>query len=150
MSAGRDRTNPKTRRSTRLRWWAGLACGYAALVGVSALALHFLSDRFLAATLIAFGPRWLLALPLAALFGVGLAVIPVRQMPLAVAGLAVVAGMLMFGVLDFRLGIGRTSRTPTLRVMTYNLGGSTVTSKKLDALLRREHVDVAMPFAQRR
>jgi len=143
MLSGFDREGISARPGKRSRRWVRLACTYTALVGASTIAIQFLADRLLPATLIAFGPRWLLALPLVALAFVGLAVVPVRQMPLAGAGLGLLAGMLMFGVLDFRLGIGRSSLTPSLRVMTHNLGGSTVTSKTLDEYLRREHVDVA-------
>jgi hypothetical protein len=143
MISGFDPPASSAGLSTQSRRWVRLACAYAALVGGSTVAIQCLTDRLLPATLIAFGPRWLLALPLVALTGAGLAVLPVRQMPLAGAGLGLVAGMLMFGVLDFRLGTGRSSLSPSLRVMTYNLGGSTVTSKTLDEFLRREHVDVA-------
>lgn len=116
--------------------------GYAVLVGVSAIAVQFLTDRLLPATLIAFGPRWLLALPLVPLTLV-VAGLRFRQRRLALGGLGLIACVLMFGVMDLRLGRGRVSGIPSLRVMTHNVGGSTITSKGLHDFLTREHIDIA-------
>jgi endonuclease/exonuclease/phosphatase (EEP) superfamily protein YafD len=54
--------------------------------------------------------------------------------------------ILVFGFLDFRLGIRRTSASTALdiRLLTHNLGFSHVTAASLDALLRAEQVDVAV------
>jgi len=140
MGAGFD---AGSRRPLWFLWCLGLVYAYAGVVLASAIAVQFLTDRLLPATLIAFGPRWLLALPLVVLTGVVLTSVPVRQMPLAVAGLGLGASVLMFGVLDFSLGTRRASGAPSLRLMTHNLGGSTITSQALHEFLSREHVDIA-------
>jgi vancomycin resistance protein VanJ len=114
----------------------------AALVGASAVAVQRLTDRLLPATLIAFGPRWLLAVPLVVV-AVTLLCMPIKQTLLAVSGLGVTTFVLMFGVLDCRLGSGRAPGAPSLRLMTYNVGGSTITAKGLHELLTRERVDIA-------
>jgi endonuclease/exonuclease/phosphatase family metal-dependent hydrolase len=53
------------------------------------------------------------------------------------------AVVLVFGFLDFRLGLFRGSGPPALRIMTHNLGAGHVTAEALDTLLRTEHVDIA-------
>jgi vancomycin resistance protein VanJ len=117
--------------------------GYAAIVICLWLAVDLLTDRVFPATLVAFGPRWLAALPL-----LPLALIVGMTMPgragwrllglLALTGLAVI-----FGFMDFRVGLGRAAGPPVLRVMTQNVGEGQVTAVALDRLMRVEGVDVA-------
>jgi len=118
-------------------------CGYAAIVACLWLAVHFQADRAWPATLIAFGPRWLAGLPLLPLAVLVVFKTPVgvtRKLigPLALAGLA-----LFLGLMDFRMGLGRVSGTPTLRFMTQNLGASRVTAEGLDRLMKAERVEIA-------
>src|SRR3954471_4558607 len=83
------------------RWWGGMVYAYAALACAVWFALQSLTDRALPATLIAFGPRWLTALPLVPLMAIVVARVPIRQMAPLVGSLGLTAAVLMFGVLDF-------------------------------------------------
>jgi len=119
-----------------------MAYGYAALVGVLWCAVR-LTDRIDVATLIGFGPRWLAAVPLVPLTAWMIVAVPKRQMALIGGVLALSATALLIGVLDLRLGLGRTPGPPSVRVMTQNLGGSAVDADVLGELMVREQVDVA-------
>jgi hypothetical protein len=46
--------------------------------------------------------------------------------------------------MDFRVGLGRESGAPALRLLTQNLGASHVTSESLDRFLRVQRIDVAV------
>ena len=82
---------------------------YAGLVAGLWLAVEFLVDRAWPATLIGFGPRWVAALPLVPLAGWVLVVATRPRVWRHVCVLAMTAGLLVCGVMDFRLGIGRAS-----------------------------------------
>jgi vancomycin resistance protein VanJ len=116
---------------------------YAAFLCAVWFALQSLTDRVLPATLIAFGPRWFMALPLVPLMAIVVAGVPIRLAAAPVGALGFAAAVLLFGVLDFRIGAGRVPGAASLRVMTQNLGGSVVTASLVDEFLTREHVDVA-------
>lgn len=117
---------------------------YGCLAGAVCLwlAVDFLTDRAWPATLVAFGPRWWAALPL-----VPLAVILVTKAPSAAWSLGgpvtLALVVLVFGLMDFRLGLGRAGGGPRLRVLTHNLGASRVTAEGLDRLMKAEQIDVA-------
>jgi hypothetical protein len=107
------------------------------------LGIDFLADRVWPATLLAFGPRWPAALPLAPLMLIA-AMAPSRGIKRRHLALLTLAGLvLIFGVMDFRLGLERVSGTPALRIMTHNVGESHVTAAALDQLMKIEHVDIA-------
>jgi endonuclease/exonuclease/phosphatase family metal-dependent hydrolase len=57
--------------------------------------------------------------------------------------LAITACVVLFGIMDFRLGLARASGTAEVRVMTQNLGAGRVTAEALDRLMRKERIDVA-------
>ena len=116
---------------------------YAALVLGLWQAVALWSDRFWPVTLIAFGPRWLAGLPLIPLLVLVMAALRGPLLWLLAGALACVGLVLVFGLNDFRLGLNRLPGTPALRLMTQNLGGSRVTAKALDQLMRDERVDVA-------
>lgn len=116
---------------------------YAGLVAGLWLAVEFLVDRVWPATLLGFGPRWVAALPLVPLAGWVLAAVPRRRIWRHLSVLAVTAGVLLFGVMDFRLAAGRASGIASLRVMTHNVGESGVTAEAVDRLMRAERIDVA-------
>jgi vancomycin resistance protein VanJ len=116
--------------------------GYAAIVTCFWLAVDLLADRVLPATLAAFGPRWLAALPL----------LPLALIVVAMSGrerrrllglLALTGLVLIFGFMDFRVGLERAAGTSVLRIMTHNLGEGRVTATALDRLMRAERVDIA-------
>jgi len=118
--------------------------GYAVAVAVVCVAIQFLVDRVWLATLAGFGPRWLTALPLLPLAGWALwDSLRERSWPL-LGTLALTAGMLLAGILDLRLGLGRASGAADIRLMTWNMGPRGVSAEELDDLLRRTRVDVAV------
>lgn len=114
--------------------------GYAATVCVAFGALQLLTDRTELVTLFAFGPRWLVVLPLPAIVAIVLMRRPARTPVLLGVLLAITP--VIAGIADFRVG-GGTGGPPSLRLLTQNLGGSTVTAAKLDEFLTQQHVDVA-------
>lgn len=108
------------------------------------LAIELLTDRAWPATLIAFGPRWLAAIPLLPLAIIVVVVASGRQRAALILFLVVTGIVLVVGFLDFRLGPGRAPDNPIkrIRIMTLNLGTS-VKGESFDALLRAESIDVA-------
>jgi len=112
-------------------------------VAVSVLAVQYGTDRVLLATLIAFGPRWLLVVPVIPLAVAALVFTPTRQVPLLVAVLGITIFILVFGALDFRFGGGRARGAPSFRFMTQNLGGSPVTARQLHQFLTTHRIDIA-------
>jgi len=117
--------------------------GYAATVICLWLAVNFLADRVWPATLVAFGPRWLAALPLLPLAVLVVLKTPARKARRLMGPLALTAVVLLIGLMDFRMGLGRVAGTPTLRFMTQNLGASRVTAEELDRLMKAEGVEIA-------
>jgi vancomycin resistance protein VanJ len=117
--------------------------GYAAFVVCLWQAVNRFSDRIWPVTLVAFGPRWLAAVPLIPLTLIVLASIRRRWAQRMIGLLALSGVVLVFGLMDFRLGLDRLPGTPSLRLMTSNVGGSRATEEALDTLMRRERVDVA-------
>lgn len=128
--------------SSSTRWAAVAAYGFlTAAVGLW-LAVEFLTDRAWPVTIVAFGPRWWAALPL-----VPLALFLLTRTPGAVRSLcgpvALALVVLIFGLMDFRVGRGRAGGGPMLRVLTHNLGASRVTAASLDRLMKTEQIDLA-------
>ena len=122
------------------RFIAFLIWAYTAAVVAVWLTLHLLADRFWPATLMAFGPRWPYGLPLLILIPVSL--LPSRRIR-HLGLLTATALLVLLGVMDFRLGIGRSSQARSLRLMTHNVGFSHITPQLLNAFLTAEHVDIA-------
>ncbi len=108
--------NQRLARTTMGLAWCSLA---ALLAGW--LVIAGLGDRIWWALPFLYGPRWFPAL---ALLGIlpAVIVVPRRAVLLALAGAAVV----LFGLFDFRLGLGRrlTEGRPTIRVMELNADGT--------------------------
>jgi endonuclease/exonuclease/phosphatase (EEP) superfamily protein YafD len=131
------------RQPSRARILPLAVYAYATLVALLWLAVAFLVDRTWPATLIGFGPRWLAAVPALplAVWAITAALRDRLWRPLGV--LVITVGVVLFGVMDFRLGIGRASGVAEIRVMTQNLGAGRVTAEALDRLMRRERIDVA-------
>ncbi|AKT39692.1 endonuclease/exonuclease/phosphatase family protein [Chondromyces crocatus] len=114
--------------TTKLQWkglkgrvrslvWVG-ALFYLAAVILGALGLHFLGDRWWPATLVLFGPRWLMAIPLACLVPAALVLCPRALVPSAVAALIVVGPILGFEVPVSQLF--RDERAGQLRIVSFN------------------------------
>jgi len=128
---------PKGRHlKTALSWgvWGYLL----AVVGVWGLLLLG-GDRWWLATVVLFGPRWLLAIPLAVL--VPLAALTRRRMlwPLLLAGV-----VLLGPILRLCLPWGRLAApgVPALRVLTCNVDGEAVDVAALAALIRETAPDI--------
>ena len=117
--------------------------GYAVAVAAVCVAIQFLVDRVSLATLVGFGPRWLTALPLLPLAGWAMwEAVRERSWPV-LGALALTAGVLLVGILDLRLGLGRASGAANIRLMTWNLGPRGVSAEELDLLMRQNRIDVA-------
>src|SRR5262245_24820101 len=96
------------------------------------------------ATFVAYGPRWLSLLPLLTLAFIATVAMPGRAAR-RLAGVLTLTGLvLVFGVMDLRMGAGRATGAPVLRVMTHNLGEGHVTAQALNLLMRTERVDVGV------
>jgi endonuclease/exonuclease/phosphatase (EEP) superfamily protein YafD len=120
-------------------------CGYGLVVVASWLVIELLTDRVWLGTLAAFGPRWVVAIPLLPLTLL-VAVTATGRRAAALLGVIGLTGVVVLvGVMDFRAGLGRAADNPLrrMRVMTYNLGAASVTGEAIDRLLKREGVDVA-------
>jgi vancomycin resistance protein VanJ len=101
--------------------------------------LHFGGDRWWPATLLLFGPRWLLAIPIIPL--TLFASIFQRKLFWA---LAVTAGILAFPILGLSLPWGRMFPVsgPRFRVLTYNVADNAVTPDALSELIRHAEPDL--------
>jgi vancomycin resistance protein VanJ len=112
---------------------------YAVVLAVALVLLYPLGDRCWPSTLLLFGPRWVLALPWAALVLFALA--RDRRMLLLLAPL----GLVLLGpVLGFRAPVRwplfAESEIRDLRVMSYNIGGG-----RFDAAAFRSVLEEALP-----
>lgn len=121
------------------------ACVWLYLLGVFAVAavLLILSDRWWAATVLLFAPRWVWALPLAVLVPWALFA---RRRLLLHLGLA--ALVVLFPIMDFELpsiaSLTAGDEHRDLRVMTYNIGGGKPDPASLAPLLEEIAPDVAL------
>jgi vancomycin resistance protein VanJ len=122
------------------RLLATAAIGYAAAAVGAALALRLGADSWWPATLLAFGPRWLLGLPGPVLV---IAVCVARRWWLLVP--VVVAAAASAIVVDVRLPLRRASPggAPGLAVLTLNAGGGRTPPARLRRLLDEEGIQIA-------
>lgn len=104
-----------------------------------AVVIRVAGDHWWPATLILFGPRWIIFLPLVILFP--LAVVKSRRMllPLAIA-LIIILGPIMGYSLP--LGKLRSANLHPLRVLTCNLQNGKFNLPKLDALIENSRPDI--------
>lgn len=108
---------PVREGARRSLWRASVSWCVAAIVVWPFL--YGLGDRWWPATLLLFGPRWVLLLPLIALVPLALAILPRALVPLLGGGV-VLAGPVM----GFSAGaITAPRREPDLRVVTFNIQG---------------------------
>lgn len=134
---------PRVDRERTDRALIGVVIGYAAVVVTAWLAVVFLTDVTWPATLLGYGPRWVVGLP-----SIPLGFLVVMRTSAGVASgligvLIVTATLLVVGLMDVRLGSTRARGTPSLRLLVQNLGHSDVTAASLDRLLQSERVDIA-------
>lgn len=116
-------------------------CAWTYLAGtLAALALmHLTGDRWWPGTLLLFGPRWMLALPLIPLLPLALWRIPRLLLPIVLGGL-ITLGPFM----GFRCSLTTPERVGkgVIRVLTCNIGGKDFDSNKLSKLIRDLDVDL--------
>jgi endonuclease/exonuclease/phosphatase (EEP) superfamily protein YafD len=124
----------------RVTWWAVAA--YSALVLLSALTLWTLADRWWAATVLLFGPRWVLLLPLVPL----LAAAAWRDRALVVP-LCAAAWVVVFPVMGFQTGwrsaLVASDEAASLRVATFNARGGDGVAMGPNSLMAEWRADVA-------
>lgn len=128
-------------------WWpiaaAVLAWGYLVLVIGAWVLLRVAADKWLPATVLLFGPRWLLLLPLLVLVVPAFLLNRRGLIPLTIAGL-VVSGPVMGLCTSWRGMAGGEPRekAPLLRVITYNAGEGGTREEAVARLVDREGPDV--------
>ena len=137
------RTDASSRNVVR-RWTVRLSLAYGLCAVVAWMLLVNTSESFLPATFLAYGPRFVLLLPLVLL--VPLALVSARSvlLPLAIAAWVVV-GPIMGGRVSWRT-VGRTmpSSVPPLatRLLTFNVKGGADVSRELRGLVRLVQPDL--------
>ena len=113
----------------------------AALLTLAAL-VWWLSERFWPVTLFLFGPRWVLALPLALLLPAG--AIADRRLAAALAVAAALLAEPLFGwSVPWGRVLDRTGSDASVRVVTWNVGGG-VAPGALDLMMALEAPDVVV------
>ena len=128
---------PKPSRGGRLTTW--VCSAYLILVLAVWAAVYFAGDRWWLATLILFGPRWLMALPL-------LVLVPLafwknrRQLVTLLAGALIVFGPFMGFCLPLR-GVWSDTR-PALKVLTCNLQSGAFDGVALSYLILTSGIDL--------
>jgi endonuclease/exonuclease/phosphatase (EEP) superfamily protein YafD len=131
-------TAPRTR--TRLLWIATVA--YVATALAAAACVWLLADRWWLATVLLFGPRWVLALPLAILLPAALILDRPLLAPLMAAALVVLGP-----VIGLHTGWRRLLVSPNpardIRVMTFNTEGGRGMSWTPTGVLDGLDVDIA-------
>jgi vancomycin resistance protein VanJ len=124
----------------RQTWIATTA--YLALAVASAACVWLLADRWWPATVLLFGPRWVLLLPIAVLLPAVLRWDRPLLLPLALATTVVLGP-----VLGLQTGWRRLLVSPDaardLRVMSFNVDGGTGLRLPLQEMLREWRVDIA-------
>jgi endonuclease/exonuclease/phosphatase (EEP) superfamily protein YafD len=121
-----------------------MVCGawvYLAALAMLSLGLWRLGDRWGPMTVLLFGPRWVLLVPVLALALASIRVKPYLLVPVAVAG-ALVVGPLM----GFRVGWrswfdGDAAGTP-LRVVSYNVAGGDDLNTSLPWMIEETRADI--------
>jgi endonuclease/exonuclease/phosphatase (EEP) superfamily protein YafD len=146
-------TAPLERRSTRLeeparRGWlpftvALLAWAYLVAIIGAWILLRVAADKWLPATLLLFGPRWLLLLPLPMLAFPAFLLTRRSLIPLIVAGV-LCAGPVMGLCCSSRAITGGEpkEKAPLLRVITYNAGEGGTQPGAVSRMIDRERPDV--------
>ncbi|NTV50320.1 MAG: hypothetical protein HGB32_11670 [Geobacteraceae bacterium] len=122
-----------------LQW---VAYSYTALVFSALLFMYVSGDRWWPATMLLFGPRWLLALPLFLL--VPLAVYYDRRLllPLGIAALIIVGPFMHFNLPLSKVTHSDYSGTKKLRVLTCNLDSAKYDTSHLVSVISESSADI--------
>jgi vancomycin resistance protein VanJ len=126
----------------RPRWWLGwCSWGYLGVALVAALLVQEMGDRWLPATLLLFGPRYLLILPLVMIVPAAIKWRRALLVPITAAGLVI-----LFPVMSFRTGWRSWLRPAPdglrVRVMTFNAQGGDSLGPHLPDVLTHLSLDV--------
>ncbi len=113
---------------------------YLASTILAPMLMYLAGDRWWPGTLLLFGPRWALALPLIPLLPLALWRKPGLIIPL-VLGAALVVGPFMG--LRCSFSTPRTANKGLVRVLSCNVGGTNFDAPKLTGLIRNFGVDIA-------
>ncbi|WP_182864781.1 endonuclease/exonuclease/phosphatase family protein [Rhodopirellula sp. JC639] len=119
-----------------------LAILYLLLLVIGAALMHTRLNSHWLITVFLFSPRWVVALPLLLLVPLTL-LVRWRLTPVYL----IHTGLILFPILDFQLPRSpatSTEATPTIRVLTCNVGGGTLDDRRLIELLREHQVDVML------
>ena len=133
---------PVPRRGRRLRIFLDCLCWIYAIFAVAVwLVMRFEGDRWWIATLVLFGPRWVVALPLGILIPVAVVWQRRSLWPLMVASFIVA-----FPLMDLEVPWRRLAPTrgggPMLRVLTCNTHGVQLDNAAFTRLLAETHPDI--------
>jgi endonuclease/exonuclease/phosphatase (EEP) superfamily protein YafD len=135
------RRRPAPRRWRRLRFALAVLCWlYTAAVITVAIVLHYQGDRWWPATMVLFGPRWLVALPLILLVPIA----PFARWR-SVSGLLVAIAVVLFPVMHFQVPVQRIlphKPGPTLRILTCNTHGRELDGVALGRFIEETHPDI--------
>jgi len=129
----------KGRPAALFRLVACCCWGYLGVVLCFWLVVVLAGDRHWLATLLLFGPRWLLGLPLLVL--VPLALVLCRRLILPLAAAALVVAVPLLG-LQVPLGHPSPATGPVLRVLTCNIDVARCDREALAALIRDSSADL--------
>ncbi|MBL0169464.1 MAG: endonuclease/exonuclease/phosphatase family protein [Gemmatimonadaceae bacterium] len=132
-----------SRRPLR-RWTARASWAWSALMLVTWVLLITTSESFLPATLLAYGPRFVLLIPFVMLVPLAVVVVRSALVPLTLA-LAVVVGPIMGGRVSWRT-VGRSlpANPPAgaMRVLSFNTQGGGIVAVQLRDVIDRLHPDL--------
>ncbi len=120
----------------RIAW---ISWGYLLLVIALWLTLFIGGDRWWPATILLFGPRWFVAIPLVILLPLAAWRSRIMIIPLSLGAL------IIFGpFMGFSLGLGKTNNpgSPMLRVLTCNTASGAIHADELSMLIEDTHADI--------
>lgn len=126
------------------RWTARLCWAWMVVALLTWVLLITTSERFLPATLLAYGPRFVMLLPFLVLVPTALVLVRSALLPLSVA-LLVVLGPIMGGRVSWRT-VGRatppTAQAENVRVLSFNVDGGTRVAMRFRELVNEVRPDL--------
>lgn len=136
---------PARARADRVaRWAVRFALSYLIVVGAVTAMLWWKSDDWWPATVLLFGPRWLIALPLLALVPLAAYGRSVRAGGLLLVAAGVAAGPLCGGRLTVPEPSANSTGDFTVRVMTWNCAGASLDHPAFRDFIDAEELDVVV------
>jgi endonuclease/exonuclease/phosphatase (EEP) superfamily protein YafD len=127
-------------RGPRVAWWTTVV--YLAFAIVSAAALWWLSDRWWLATVLLFGPRWVLLLPLLLIAAAAIRWDRALLVPLLLSGLIVLGPVVGFHTGWLRAFVWEDQERD-IRVVSLNAEGGRLWALEVNSLIYDWEVDIA-------